>query len=59
MSRSLDDLRREVLDLAATPATENVPRHAGSVFGELLDALERGDVRAAERLPDGRWVANA
>jgi 2,3,4,5-tetrahydropyridine-2,6-dicarboxylate N-succinyltransferase len=59
VSRSLDDLRREVLDLAATPATENVPRHAGSVFGELLDALERGDVRAAERLSDGRWVANA
>ncbi|MGH7620716.1 MAG: 2,3,4,5-tetrahydropyridine-2,6-dicarboxylate N-succinyltransferase [Gemmatimonadaceae bacterium] len=58
MSRPVDELRRDVDSLAATPANESVPRRARDVVDELLDALERGDVRAAERGPDGRWSPN-
>lgn len=59
MSRSLDELRREIDTLAATPAGETFPRGAASTVDHLLDALEQGDVRAAERSDGGRWSANA
>lgn len=41
---------------AGVPAgQEGFARHA---FQQLRGALERGEVRAAERLPDGRWQAH-
>lgn len=43
--------------LAATPPGDALPDEAVDVVGELLDALERGDVRAAVREADGRWMA--
>lgn len=42
---------------AATPPGEPLPGESESLVIELLDALERGDVRAAERAEDGSWRA--
>lgn len=38
-------------------AAENIPAEAESVVFELVSALERGAVRAAERGPSGDWAA--
>ncbi|MCC7053696.1 MAG: 2,3,4,5-tetrahydropyridine-2,6-dicarboxylate N-succinyltransferase [Gemmatimonadaceae bacterium] len=43
--------------LAATPAGTPLPAHARDVVTQLLDALERGELRAAERADDGEWHA--
>ena len=43
--------------LAATPAGSQLPAEAEEVVAQLLAALERGDVRAAERSADGSWNA--
>jgi 2,3,4,5-tetrahydropyridine-2-carboxylate N-succinyltransferase len=51
------DLARRIDALAATPAGERLPPEAATAVEELLGALERGDVRAAERDADGRWKA--
>ena len=50
-------LAERVVALADTPADVPLPAGAGAVVRELLDALEIGAVRAAERAPDGRWLA--
>jgi 2,3,4,5-tetrahydropyridine-2,6-dicarboxylate N-succinyltransferase len=54
---NLQSLPDAVRDLAATPAGTTLPHHARDVVAQLLDALERGDVRAAERTGDGMWHA--
>jgi 2,3,4,5-tetrahydropyridine-2-carboxylate N-succinyltransferase len=48
-----------ILGYAETPAGHAVPPDAEQVVETLLDALERGEVRAAERDADGRWNAVA
>ena len=48
-----------ILGYAETPAGHAVPPEAEQLVGTLLDALERGEVRAAERDADGRWNAVA
>ena len=43
--------------LAATPSGAQLPGDAESVVMQLLAALEAGEVRAAEKGPDGGWSA--
>ncbi len=50
-------LAERVGGLADTPAGEPLPAEAADVVRELLQALEIGAVRAAERDADGRWRA--
>lgn len=52
-------LERRVTEAAATPAGTALPNHTVTTIEQLLTALERGDVRAAERSPDGAWRAVA
>jgi len=52
-----DELAARIEALASTPRGDALPREAPAVIAELLDALERGQVRAAERDADGRWSA--
>ncbi len=52
-------LAERVLALADTPGGEALPAEAPAVVRELLDALELGAVRAAERDVEGRWHAVA
>jgi 2,3,4,5-tetrahydropyridine-2-carboxylate N-succinyltransferase len=42
---------------ASTPAGQSLPADAESLIGELLAALESGEIRAAERGDDGTWRA--
>jgi 2,3,4,5-tetrahydropyridine-2-carboxylate N-succinyltransferase len=42
---------------ASTPAGQSLPSDAESLIGELLAALESGEIRAAERGDDGKWRA--
>jgi len=53
----LASLERRIEALAATPPDRDLDGAAESTVGELLDALERGEIRAAERGDDGRWRA--
>lgn len=46
-----------ILGFAELPAGQAVPPEAEQLVTTLLDALERGDVRAAERDEQGRWHA--
>jgi 2,3,4,5-tetrahydropyridine-2-carboxylate N-succinyltransferase len=46
-----------ILGYAETPAGQAVHPDAGQLVETLLDALERGEVRAAERDEGGRWHA--
>lgn len=57
MTQSLADLEARVEELAATAAATALPADAESVVADLIDALERGIVRAAARAPDGQWRA--
>jgi len=50
-------LAERIDELAATPAGMDLPAHARDVVRELLDALELGAVRAADRDAGGRWRA--
>ena len=50
-------LAERVIALADTPAGTALPAGAEDVVEALLGALERGDVRAAERGDDGVWRA--
>jgi 2,3,4,5-tetrahydropyridine-2-carboxylate N-succinyltransferase len=50
-------LQQRVEALAATPTDRPLPRDADALVGELLTALERGDVRAAARDANGTWNA--
>jgi 2,3,4,5-tetrahydropyridine-2,6-dicarboxylate N-succinyltransferase len=51
------DLASRVEALASTPAGHPLAGDAEACVNELLDALERGEVRAAERAEDGAWRA--
>ena len=60
LARSLDDaFVTRLLAVADTPAGAPLPDDAESLVLTLLGALERGEARAAERGPDGRWTAVA
>ena len=52
--QALGDTIRE---LSATPAGTPLPPHARDVVATLLDALECGELRSAERGDDGEWRA--
>ena len=54
---SESELAKRVLAAADTPADTSLPADAGDVVETLLSALERGEVRAAERGYDGAWHA--
>lgn len=56
-SPDLAALRQEIAQLAAGVPTE-ARREARTAVGRLFRCLERGDVRAAEQLPSGRWQVN-
>ena len=51
------ELGDAIRQLAATPAGIPLPALARDVVTSLLDALEHGEVRAAERGDDGEWRA--
>ena len=51
------DFVDRLLRAADTPAGGAIPDDAESLVDRLLTALERGDVRAAERDAQGRWNA--
>jgi 2,3,4,5-tetrahydropyridine-2-carboxylate N-succinyltransferase len=51
------DLESRITALVATPAGERLPPDTDLVIDELLSALERGELRAAERGDDGQWRA--
>ena len=53
---TVQEIEAEVERLASDPAAAD-SRDATRVVGALLDALERGEVRAARRDPAGRWHA--
>ena len=55
---TIGDVEKRVEALAATPAGSPLPEDARAVVETLLDALERGTVRAAEKdLASGQWRA--
>jgi len=56
---SVGDLAGRILAYSAAPTREAMPAEAIDAVNELLDALERGDVRAAQREPNGEWRAVA
>ena len=56
MTASIATLESDVERLGAEPGAATSP-DAARVVGELLDALERGEVRAARRRDDGSWEA--
>ncbi len=56
---NLLDLGTAVRELAATPAGTTLPDSAREVVNTLLDALERGELRAAERDANNTWQAVA
>lgn len=52
------DVEKRVETIAATPAKSPLPKDARAVVDSLLDALEAGTVRAAEKDPrTGEWRA--
>ena len=51
------ELSARVLAIADTPADTPLPADVGEVVEALLGALERGEIRAAERGDDGVWNA--
>ncbi|MCC6319367.1 MAG: 2,3,4,5-tetrahydropyridine-2,6-dicarboxylate N-succinyltransferase [Gemmatimonadaceae bacterium] len=50
-------LAAQVAELAAYPPGVALPAHAEIIVAQLLDALEHGELRSAERDPAGRWRA--
>ncbi len=53
------DLAKQVEEYASIPAGEALPVDSEAVVNELLEALERGELRSAERGADNVWRANA
>ena len=51
------DLAQRIDAFAATSAADRLPEAAADTVAELLDALERGEVRSAQRTADGVWNA--
>jgi 2,3,4,5-tetrahydropyridine-2-carboxylate N-succinyltransferase len=56
-SAGAEQLAARIGELAATPSSSPLPPDAADVVTALLDALERGDVRAATRSEGGVWQA--
>ncbi len=57
-AQTVRDLERRIDALSSTPAGGQLPEEARSVVRALLDALETGSVRAAEKDPaTGHWGA--
>ena len=54
---TIQSLGDSVRELAATPADTPLPAGAREIVKQLLDALERGELRAAEKGDDGEWRA--
>ena len=54
---SFASLAERIDTLASTPSGAGLPDDAESVVEQLLAALERGEVRSAERDSDGTWRA--
>lgn len=52
-----ENLSHRIEALASTPPNEPLPVDAQSAFDALLEALEAGEIRAAERSKDGSWRA--
>jgi len=50
-------LSERIEAIASTPADRPLPDDVETLIARLLDALEQGDVRAAERGTDGTWRA--
>ena len=59
MTVGAEALERRIEALASLPAGEALPGDAREQIDALLDALEAGDVRAAERGADRQWRVNA
>jgi len=57
VSTSIQEVEKRVEALAATPATSTLPKDARPVIESLLDALESGSIRAAEKDSTGEWRA--
>ena len=57
MTTEVDALAARVETLSSTPSGEQLPPDAAAIVDELLDALEQGRVRAAERDERGTWGA--
>jgi 2,3,4,5-tetrahydropyridine-2-carboxylate N-succinyltransferase len=55
--RSRIELESRITRLASIPAGEKLPADAEAAVDALLTALERGELRAAERGADGVWRA--
>ena len=53
------DLEARIQELASTPAGQPLPDGARATIDALLDALEAGELRSADRGADGVWRANA
>ena len=57
-ANSLREIERRIDTLSSTPASAEVPDAARGLVRNLLDALESGEVRAAEKDPaSGEWRA--
>ena len=54
---TVTDLAARIESLASAPAGTPLASDAGECVNELLDALERGELRAAERTENGSWRA--
>src|SRR6476620_10919972 len=50
---------REQIEALAAHEDNHFSREDRAVFDELKRALNRGEVRAAERSADGKWIVNA
>src|SRR3982751_3055859 len=58
MAASGADLEKRIDALYATPANQTLPRDARDAVLALLDALEKGDLRAAQKdQTSGEWRA--
>ena len=57
MSSDLRELESRIEEFFANPDAAKDTRATRRTVDELLDALERGDVRAAQRTDAGRWAA--
>ena len=51
-------LREQIEELAARPGSE-FSRGDRAVFDEFKHSLNRGEVRAAEKASDGKWIVNS
>jgi 2,3,4,5-tetrahydropyridine-2-carboxylate N-succinyltransferase len=52
-----DDLEKRIESAAATPAGQPLPGDVETLIARLLEGLERGEIRAAEKGSDGAWSA--